>query len=91
MELRQRRLHARGGRSLPPHPIPRQAACRGGQHPSRAHQLQRQGCRAAPCRLEGFDGDMLGKTLRAFGSMQYYDDELLEGESGLVWSGLILV
>jgi hypothetical protein len=33
------------------------------------------------CRLEGFDGDMLGKTLRAFGSMRYYDDDLLEGES----------
>lgn len=30
-------------------------------------------------KLKDFDGDMLGKTLRAFGSMQYYDDELLEG------------
>jgi hypothetical protein len=30
-------------------------------------------------RLDEFSGDMLGHTLRAFGSMQYYDDELLEG------------
>jgi hypothetical protein len=29
-------------------------------------------------RLDEFSGDMLGHTLRAFGSMQYYDDELLE-------------
>ena len=30
-------------------------------------------------RLEEFTGDQLGHTLRAFGEMQYYDDELLEG------------
>ena len=29
-------------------------------------------------RLDEFSGDMLGHTLRAFGSMHYYDDELLE-------------
>ena len=29
-------------------------------------------------RLDEFSGDMLGHLLRAFGDMNYYDDELLE-------------
>lgn len=30
-------------------------------------------------RMEEFSGDMLGHTLRAFGTMEYYDDDLLDG------------
>lgn len=35
-------------------------------------------------RLDEFSGDMLGHLLRAFGDMNYYDDELLEGVVGHV-------
>ena len=35
--------------------------------------------RGLPPRLDEFSGDMLGHLLRAFGDMNYYDDELLVG------------